>query len=820
MEARHITLRFTKQAKTAMAEAIHEANGVEVMAIGEVDANRKVCEVTIHARGQKDQVLALTNRLKSGQVIIHNHPSGDLTPSNADIGVAGLLGENGVGFIIVNNSVDADRWVVEPHKKQKIPVDTDELLRIFEERIPKAISGYEARSGQVEMAKSVSDALSEGLVSCQEAGTGTGKSLAYLAPSALWGIANEVKVVISTYTKMLQAQLVSDDLPVLERAGIPVKYAVLQGRNNYLCRRKLDEAKEEDPSDAQLKSIAEWAKATSRGDRSDIAFSIDNNTWEKVASHRDETLRARCKHFDRCFYVKARRNASEATVLVVNHALLLSDLELKRLTGGDGILPSYTHVVIDEAHHLEAAATSLFQDRTTALAVRRVLGKLTGQRKKKGALHKIRDRYCDNSDALSNDDKAQLSIHLDLLDRLAAQLKTEVGQAFDQLAADGLSPEEPSFRVTETTSATELWEKLLEPTILRLAKSLGRLAKELGRLEGVLDNVPDKLVKLAPQPHFDIAVVRRRAVDLASLCHGVMNPDDETVAWLENSSQREPSAAISTAPISVSRRIRERLFNELEAVVMTSATLTVGNRFDHLLERVGLDEQESSELLDVVTDQHPSPFDYQKQGLLAIPRDIPIPSKPAFDKWATRFVVKAIEAAGGGAFVLCTSYAMIDTLYAGSVEGLNGQYSLFKQGEMGRAQLLRQFRETPNSVLFGTDSFWEGVSVTGDALRLVIIPKLPFRVPTDPVQQARHESAEAKGLDPFKVYSLPQAVLRLRQGVGRLIRTQRDRGVVVILDRRLVSHSYGRVFLSSLPPMRRLNAPSKAVLQGIHDFFE
>ncbi|MEZ4238848.1 MAG: hypothetical protein R3F59_22380 [Myxococcota bacterium] len=344
--------RFDPGAAAAMRDAIREAGGVEVFAVGDVELGHVVA-VTVTCRGTEDRVPGLIDRPRAGQVVIHNHPSGDLRPSEADLQLAHLYGEDGVGVVIVDSDVTRSNWVVEPHVRAVVPVDDTELVRFFREGLPKALPGWEARDQQLEMARHVAAALDRGEPLLCEAGTGTGKSLAYLVPAALWALANESKVVVSTFTRALQAQLVSSDLPLLLRGGIDARTAVLQGRSNYLCKRRLGLALEDTEGDdrAALEALAQWSENTQDGSRSDLPFAVDPTTWEHVLSDSELTLSIRCPHYEGCHYYRARRAASGAHVVVVNHALLLTDLQL-RAEAGRGFLPRYERVILDEGHHL------------------------------------------------------------------------------------------------------------------------------------------------------------------------------------------------------------------------------------------------------------------------------------------------------------------------------------------------------------------------------------------------------------------------------------------------------------------------------------
>ncbi|MFH1470064.1 MAG: DEAD/DEAH box helicase, partial [Pseudomonadota bacterium] len=378
-------LRFHPEPAAQLRAAIAEAGGIEVFAIGAVDAEGRVREAEVHARGNAHAVTALFRRVKPGQVVIHNHPSGVLQASDADLALASTYGEQGVGVVIVDNEVQRDLWVVEPLAHRERPVELGELDRFFQEQLPAALPGWEHRAGQLELARAVAVRLNEGGALVAEAGTGTGKSLAYLLPAVLWATANDDRVVISTFTRALQDQLAGSDLPQLRAAGLQFEWAIVKGRGNYLCRRRLQDALDEglehggaasegDASEAhQLSQIKAWATIHSDGTREELGFPVSAEVWEAVSSDRHQCLGARCPSFDTCTYFQARRKAAASHLVIVNHSLLLADQAIKRDGGGQGVLPAYGRVVLDEAHHVEDAATAAGSARLTAIATQRAV---------------------------------------------------------------------------------------------------------------------------------------------------------------------------------------------------------------------------------------------------------------------------------------------------------------------------------------------------------------------------------------------------------------------------------------------------------------
>lgn len=772
--------RFHPTAAASLRAAIAEAGGIEVFAVGDVEG-RRVVRAEVHARGTEDAVLALRSRPRAGQVVIHNHPSGDLRPSEPDMRLASVFGEDGVGFVIVDSAVERANWVVEPLQKKAVPVDDAALAAFFEERLPAVLPGWEPRPGQLAMAREVAHALHEGEVLVLEAGTGTGKSLAYLAPAALWAKANDAKVIVSTYTKTLQGQLVADDLPTLARV-LDVRTALLKGRNNYLCRRRLGLALADEPDD-RIHALGAWAQTTKTGDLAELGFEVADDDWERVESDSDQTLRARCPHFNACFYYQARREAAAAHLVVVNHALLLADLQVKSVNDNVGILPGFDRVILDEAHHLEQAATSVAATRLSSNSLSRAFASVLGRRGRIGALERVAMRWPSAAGAAA----------------LEAQAAATTVRDLGRMGFEALSDEvQVPTRVTGQPARPEFFSAL--------GDELDRVAARLGAVQAALEGEEIKVEEA--QPLLDVGRARRRLEDAAGLARSFLDHDD---AWCRYLDPGERGVAAARAMVDVAPFLRRHLAEGMTSTVLTSATLAVHGKVDHYLGRTGLEGAR------FVT--FPSPFRYAEQAILALPKDLPPPDAPGWLDAVADPIVEAIEASRGGAFVLCTSHAAVRELSERAERRLGTRHAILRQGKGPKGRLLAHFREDAGAVLFGTDSFWEGVSVRGEGLRLVIIPRLPFRVPTEPVSEARYERLRQRGQDPFRAWSLPEAVLKLRQGFGRLIRSGTDRGAVLVLDRRLHEQWYGRVFLSSLPDARRVVGPTRVVLAELARFY-
>jgi DNA polymerase-3 subunit epsilon/ATP-dependent DNA helicase DinG len=671
------------------------------------------------------------------------------------------------------------------------------------------IPGYEPRPGQMRMARAVTKALNDRLHLITEAGTGTGKSLAYLLPAVEYAVANGRRVVVSTNTINLQEQLYFKDIPLLRRA-VPADFrtAVLKGRANYLCLRRwrsfLREGVTTDPDRLLAAKILLWLQQTETGDRSELALD------EYEAARWATTLGADSLHctpqtcrdnrIGRCFLSRARRRADSAHLLVVNHALLLADQAVE-----NKILPEYDDLIVDEAHHLEdAATTQLGVDIShqelafflTNLSLQQGPGRYAGLVSR---LHAVLATAGGVPMRAQAGEMAQPAHEAVEAARATLQAFFEAVAAFARATLDsgnGFLPAERDVRLTPALRGTDSWASV-EGAWDALARDLGRVDAGLARLADALD--PFKgTAELVDDAAADLATAQRQLNDVRISLNGIITRTDAgAICWL---SVRERGTALHSAPLEVGSLLQEHLFSQKDCVVLTSATLQVGGSFRYVRERLGLDAG-------TFTLAVPSPFDYPSQALLCVPHDLPDPSSRAFQEASHEALAAICGATGGRTLVLFTSHAALRAAHerlrrgpAGSPASGRpggGRLLVLGQGLDGpRQQLLERFRQTPNCVLLGTSSFWEGIDVVGDALSCLVIVKLPFTVPSDPVFAARSELYE----DPFSDFAVPQAALRLKQGFGRLIRSSSDRGVVVILDSRLWTKRYGSIFLRSLPP--------------------
>ncbi len=833
--------RIASLAVVAAREAIADAGGNEVFLLGVLGEDRRVVEVRVAARGNRNAAPAILHLPRPGEVVIHNHPSGILEPSDADLEVASSLGQDGVGFFIVDNDVRQVYVVVEPHADREIAaLDPEAVARCLGPggAVAQSLPGYEHRPEQLAMLEAVVESFNGNGIATVEAGTGTGKSLAYLVPAIHWSLANRERVVVSTHTINLQEQLIRKDLPFLvERAGLPCKAVLVKGRGNYLCRRKAEQARGaaaqliDDDLQRELRQVLEWAEHTRDGSRSDLPVMPRPEVWEQVVSENDNCLRARCPYYDSCFFYEARRAAAKADVLVVNHHLLMADLALREELGNytqNAVLPPTTRVIIDEAHHLEDVATSYFGSRIGPLAIERTLGRLQQARNPTRGVLPALSMALESIESPEDAPQAQgAAAAID--ERLLAQrgsLGRETQECFSALAAGledllerPLGPVPEKVRVIPALRETPYWGQLSR-AVSRLAASLTHYAESIARVLERIEQMSDKVPRQVRYLATELGAMGQRLAGCGGGLELFLGDDEESCRWIEGvrSSRGGPTLSFNVAPIAVGPLLRRALFERFRTVALTSATLAVEHRFDYLHERVGLRRLEPPERLRTLLVA--SPFDYERQALLAVPRDMPEPADPGFETASHEFMAELLALTRGGTFLLFTSYAALERAWRALQAPLEAMgLAPLRQGSANRSALLHRFTRNSRSVLFATDSFWEGVDVRGDALRCVVIAKLPFSVPTEPIQQARHEAIRAAGGSPFAEHTLPQAVLKLKQGFGRLIRSRDDRGAVVILDSRIGRRRYGPAFLESLPPARRVLAGRAETLAELRRFF-
>lgn len=819
--------RLSPKAAAAMRAAIRLAGGREVCFVCTLDSDGVLETARVVSRGDISSVLALPGFATRGEMLVHNHPSGVLAPSGPDMAIAGLIHDDGIGFGIIDNDASDLYVVVEvPRRAEHTPLEPRDIDRDLgpEGAIAAHHARYEDRPSQRAMAVEIARLYSRGGVGLLEAGTGVGKSLGYLVPALRWAAANGDRTVVSTNTINLQEQLVGKDLPFLKDAfpDQKVRYALLKGWRNYLCLSRLEQARSagnalfDDGVQGEIDAIHAWAQRTNDGSLADLTTPPRSELWDEVSAEPDLCQRAQCSLYSKCFLFKARREAAQADVIVVNHHLLLSDLAVRRVTGNWGeaaVLPAYNRLVVDEGHHLEDAAAAHLGATVSRRSLQRLFNRL--DRRGKGLLTALTMRLMRSDDLLST---ASLDLVNTRLSPAVQSARDKSSSLFDLLEVYLQENGGVVVRLTDDFGSHPIWAAglrvMLEDTLSQIQLLADGLALVRERWESQ-SNLDDAVMPLLNEMR---AVTRRLQVAGDGLQHALdPRTGEPSVRWIE-AKGRERAASVSTVPLDLAPILREDLFKRATTTVVTSATLAADGKFNFLASRLGLDDPQ----LRPKTAIYPSPFNYRDQAMLALPSDVPPPNQDAAAHFSmvARMTLDLADASDGGMFVLFTSHRDIRAMAAElRTHGFDRRWPLLVHGDESRDVLLSRFRDAGKAVLLGTASFWEGVDVPGDALRALLIAKLPFRVPTEPITAAHCEAIEARGGDSFRDYMLPHASLRLKQGFGRLVRTSADRGVVVIADPRVVTKNYGRGMLEGLPPARRVVGRWADLLVKIREFY-
>ena len=635
---------------------------------------------------------------------------------------------------------------------------------------------YEYREGQVRMAEAVLNAFENNKHLIVEAGTGTGKTLAYLVPAVAAALGENKRIVISTGTKNLQEQLMEKDIPFLQKI-MPKKFkaAYMKGRSNYACLHRIKKAENQPILDGldqmdYFEEIRSWSYDSKIGDKAELVDLPENIPfWSRINAKSDTCLGQKCDDFEPCFITRMRQRAEDADIVVVNHHLFFADLNIRGNEYGK-VIPDYGAVIFDEAHLIEDIAADYFGFQISSFQIDEI----------------IRD-----ADNLPIPDAVVVRDITKLISRISG-----FADQFWARFAEGRG-KEGRFPLIPNSFANETREGEIQATAL--GDAYFQLDNALGRLETVVDVASEEsteaesLVRRVRQTRFDLEFI-------------VSQAEQHFVYWLE---RRGRGMFLRASPIDVSELLQEKLFEKVESCILTSATLSSNGSFDFIKSRLGLDQTDGK----TETLLAPSSFDYEKQAIVYLPKAMPDPRSPEFIQLGAGEIEKLIKITRGRAFVLSTSFYAMNALY--EIVSSRVDFPCFVQGSMSKTGLLEKFKQTPNAVLFATSSFWQGVDVPGDQLSCVIIDKLPFAVPSDPVVAARTRYIDAQGGKSFFEYSVPNAIISLKQGIGRLIRSSTDKGVIALLDSRLRTKSYGKQFLNSLPP-----AKITTELKDVEDVFD
>lgn len=797
---------------------IASSNENEVFFVGEINHDGKVTSVSVGSRGNLHSVPVNQDLKRKGSVLIHNHPGGNLTPSDADLSVAAVSSENAQGFYIINNDVTEIYVVVEPVLPKvikKLDVDDAAFYISKDGPLAKINENFEERLSQIELLKNIAKTFNQNKTGVFEAGTGVGKSYAYLIPSILWAVQNNERVVISTGTINLQQQLCLKDIPqAIKITGKPVKFILMKGRQNYICKRRLQDAlnsKDLFENNEDLDRIAQWQDSCDSGSKSELSFLPSESVWNRINSESDACMALRCPYYSQCFVMKVKKEASAANILVVNHHLLFADIE-SRLHGAGYddavVLPPYKRIIFDEAHGIETAATSFFSESFNRFKILKPLN-LLYRKKKNSAMG-----FLFSVSMLSKEEEKSFQAY-----QMISKIKSDLTN-LETLALDLCIQE------------NNLW---LNPLTFRnfqpVLSMCQTLAKDISVFTSlvleVLDGVPEDDRDI---PYFwETKVLNRRLSDYSVILNDFFMWEEkpDKVFWLQKKNlpsdmQKDDELNFYInfieTPLDIAPLMNQGIFEPMDSVVCTSATLKTGRDFSYWLRHNGLYFSDSDEVLQ---GEFFSPFPYKENMIFLVPKDIPFPDEPDFQIYVENVLKNLILKAKGRTLVLFTSYESLRLSYNNIFSTMlaNG-IKLLRQGSDDNARILKNFKDDVSSVLFATDSFWQGVDIPGESLSQVIIVKLPFTVPNDPVFKARSEAIRKKGGNSFMELSVPEAIIKFRQGVGRLIRKNTDKGTVVVLDRRIYEKQYGSLFLANVPECKKYYEPVSKILDIIEEFLD
>lgn len=706
-------------------------------------------------------------------------------------------------------SRDRDERPLKPNTHND-PLDVDALAHLLGAAglFAQQFAGYELRAPQIEMLCAVAHAFNDGATLLVEAGTGTGKSLAYLLPAIYWAAQNNQRVVISTNTINLQDQLFGKDIPDLRKV-LPVEFkaALLKGRSNYVCRHRLDALRRSDKLTIEetrvIAKVLAWLPSTTTGDSAELILMgpAENAVWTRLASDPDHCSADRCemRQQGKCFFYRAREKAESAHVIIVNHALLLSDMATE-----NRVLPEYKYLVVDEAHHLEEGATKAFSFDASRSSLELTLRGLAHER---GGLLGTLAGALRNSDVPANIKRDTQNILNDVAQDVERALRG-VYDFFNTLESflgqqDKSGENENNYdrqiRLTPARRAQPDWSNI-EVVWDDFGKSLAKARDGMGRVYAAWDDLDDFEVPSYFELATELVSAMRRVGETRAQTEAIVTKPQAGGIYWATIGKNNGDIALHSAPLYVGELLQKQLFAGKNATILTSATLCVDKKFTHLKSRLGIGDWADELAVG-------SPFDFASAAMVYVPTDIPEPGQSGYQKAVEGALIDLLSATRGRALVLFTSLSQLNTTYRAITRPLEEEEVIVIAQNLdgSRRQVLETFKTQERTALLGTRSFWEGVDVVGEALSCLVITRLPFAVPSDPIFAARSETFE----DSFAQYAVPEAVLRFRQGFGRLIRSKNDRGIVVVLDRRVLSKNYGRIFIESLPPVSKYQGTLK-----------
>nr|WP_241633618.1 ATP-dependent DNA helicase [Fusobacterium gastrosuis] len=799
-----IRSRFSEESLKEISRILQENENKSIILKATFDENELIKNPVFLAENKKKVLENITTNFKREEVYIRVAKGNQLYPSDLELEISeDLYNKKNVAFCILSNKLD-DFYFVQDI--DRINLDKIDIAPFFEKEgvLAKSIKNFEYREEQKSMALSVQRGINENKKIIVEAGTGTGKTLAYLIPAIKWAIQNQKKIIIATNTINLQEQLLYKDIPIV-RSIIDEKfsYALVKGRNNYLCKRLFNEVSIKgnvdldlfgSESKEQLEHILKWGNKTETGDKSELPFEVNGDVWELVQSTTELCIGKKCPHRKQCFYMRTRREKIDANVLIANHHLFFADLNVRANTDFDSeylILPKYDMVIFDEAHNIESVARSYFSMEISKFSFNRLVNRIfskSNKRKQKPALNRLEesvDRANLENPGIYDLTLENIKDSIQVLQIVAEEYFEELRKVFDNGNENGVKKVLTSYEMKKSNFLESSREK--KEKFQNLLKDFMNLLETfLNLLDGEKDKNPDII-------NFKNYInIYKAFIDSFLFINNLS--EEEYIYWIDINAKRT-NVVLTATPLNIAKKLNTSLFENINRLVFASATLTADRNFNYFKKSIGLLEEECiEEIID-------SPFNYDEQMKVYIPTNIQDSDKlDLFYEDAANFILSILLKTQGKAFILFTSYTMLNQVYYSiKNELLENNFEIFLHGEKPRSQLITEFKKAINPILFGTTSFWEGVDVQGDNLSNVIIVKLPFLVPTDPIVSAISKKIEEEGGNSFFDYQLPEALIKFKQGIGRLIRNKTDKGNIFILDNRMIKKNYGVSFINAIP---------------------
>ena len=807
--------RFSEESLQTIKKYLEEHNNKSMIFKATFDEDEKIQKPFFLSLYKKKSFEETLTKVGKNEVVIRTTKPNQLYPSDMELELSEeLYTRRNIAYCLLSSDLDDFYFVQDIDRIFLEEIDIENYFA-KDGILAKEIKGFEYRQEQEEMAQYIQDAINEDRKIIVEAGTGTGKTLAYLIPSIKWAVTNKKKVIIATNTINLQEQLLLKDIPLAKSIiKDEFSYVLVKGRNNYVCKRLFNElvlGKSIDietfsmEAREQIEYILKWGNKTKTGDKAELPFEVYPDVWELVQSTTELCLGKKCPYRKECFYMKTRMEKMEADILISNHHVFFADLNVRAETDFDSeylILPRYDMVIFDEAHNVESVARSYFSVEVSKISFTRLLNRIyqkkNKRKKEKSALIRVEDTV----DEKNLKDSEQYIYLLNTLKEEISILQNIGDEYFDEIRkiyeTNTEAPIKKSLNNFEMTKSRFL-ENLREKKDIFQSKLTDFLNLMIS-FNNVIDEEKDKNPEVTNfNNHLKMF---KTYIDSFKFINSF--EDDNYIYWLDINSKRT-NVILTATPLNIAQKLSTVLFDNLDRLVFASATIVVNGNFDYFKKSLGLDEEDCIEAI------IKSPFDYDEQMSVYIPSDIQDSENiNAFVSDASKFILNILLKTNGKAFILFTSYTMLNQIYYSISKKLKDKgFEVFLHGDKPRSQIIKEFKEAENPILFGTTSFWEGVDVQGENLSNVIITKLPFLVPTDPVVSAISKKIEGDGGNSFMDFQLPEAIIKFKQGVGRLIRKKTDSGNIFILDNRILKKRYGSLFINALPSQKNIKILEK-----------